>query len=651
MRTSLRAWPRALPYARPHKPLIGGSVGLLLVASVVQLAEPWPLALMVDSVLGDKALPPLLERMAGDSTTSRIALVASLGLIVTLLVHGVAVVNQYMNTKLDMRMVLDFRSRLFQHVQRLSFAFHDERLTGEFMGRINGQASSVGNVVVGVFPLVQAALTLMGMFYVAYRVNPTVALLSLSVVPFVYYSTGYYGTRIGPQIRKVKGMEMRSLHMVHEAMQMLRVIVAFNREDHEHRKFREQGEEAVGARVKVTVKQMLFALGVNLITSAGTALVLGVGAWQVLEGRLTVGRLLVLMSYIAAVYRPIETISATLTQIQESLIGFEMALELLETPPEIEEKPDAVAIERAAGRITFDHVSFAYAGRDHTLVDMSFDVLPGQAVAIVGPTGAGKTTMASLIPRFYDPAEGRVLLDDIDLRDLTLASLRAQISIVLQEPLLFTGSIADNIRYGRLDATQKEIEEAAKAANAHDFVTRLPQKYRTKLGERGAKLSGGERQRLCVARAFLKDAPILVLDEPTSSIDSRTEGVILEALERLMEGRTTLMIAHRLSTIRRASQILVIDDGRIVERGSHDELLAAHGLYRQLYELQNGHPETVPMAAPIRPTTRRRDPSEVSRVTGLRGRALQTVLNILERRPREDAGNGRAKEPVGERTP
>lgn len=582
---------------RPYRGLTAAAVVVLILGAGVALLEPWPMAVLIDSVLGDKPLPGPLERLVPDNSGVRVALAAVLGLVITLSIQGTRLLSDYLNTKLDMRMVLDFRSHLFDHVQRLSFSFHDTKRTGEFMGRINGQAASVGKVVVGAFPVLQAALTLVGMFWIAFRLNPLVAVLALSVVPFIYYSTGYHGSRIGPQVRNVKVMEMRSLHLIHEAMQMLRVIVAFNREQDEYAKFRAQGEEAVDARVKVTLRQSMFSLVVTLITGVGTAAVLGAGAAQVLAGKLTVGQLIVLMSYVAAVYRPLQTISATMNSIQEDLISFELALELLDTQPEVRERLGARAIGRAHGEVEFENVSFTYPGRERTLSDISFRVEPGQSVAIVGTTGAGKSTLISLLPRFYDPARGRVLLDGDDLRDLTLASLRGQISMVLQEPLLFTGTIGENIRYGRLDATQDEVREAARAANAHDFIVRLPKRYATRLGERGALLSGGERQRLCIARAFLKDAPVLVLDEPTSSIDSRTEGVILDALARLMQGRTTFIIAHRLSTVRHADHILVLDDGQVVEHGTHAELLARGGHYRALSDAQtgaqgdgNGHP-------------------------------------------------------------
>lgn len=588
VRTSLKSWPRAMGYARPFRRLIAASLVMVVVTSLVGLLEPWPMALLIDSALGDKPLPGPLESLIGDGAGARIVLAVALGLLVALAINGFAAISQYISTKLEMRMVLDFRSRLFQHVQRLSFGYHDDRLTGEFMGRINQQAQSVGKVTVAIFPLIGSGLSLLGMFWIAYRLNPPVALVALSIVPFIYLSTGYYGTKIGPRVRKVKGMEIRSIHMVHEAMQMLRVVVAFNREGHEYDKFRAQGEEAVDARVEVTSRQMLFSLMVSLITATGTAAVLGVGAWQVINGDLTVGELLVLIAYISAVYKPLDTISTTINSIQENLIGYEMAEELLDTEPEVVESPKAVPIDRAEGAVTFENVSFDYPGREGTLRDLSFTVQPGETVAIVGPTGAGKSTLASLLPRFYDPAEGRILLDGVDLRDLTLESVRAQMSLVLQEPLLFTGTIKDNIRYGRLEATDDEVRDAARAANAHEFITGLPKRYATKLGERGAKLSGGERQRICIARAFLKDAPILVLDEPTSSIDSRTEASILEALERLAEGRTTFMIAHRLSTVRSASQILVVNGGEIVERGTHDQLLKLRSLYCLLHDMQSG---------------------------------------------------------------
>jgi ABC-type multidrug transport system fused ATPase/permease subunit len=408
-------------------------------------------------------------------------------------------------------------------------------------------------------------------------------------VPFIYYSTGYYAKRIEPQLVNVRRMEGKSLSITHEAMSMLRVIIPFAREPYEHSRFRNQGETAVDARVNLTVRQTLFATVINVITGAGTALVLFFGAYQIIQGKLSGGSLLVMMSYVAAAYSPLQQISATFTSLQEQFVGLRGALALLDAKPEIEEAPGAYNIGRVRGSISFEGVHFSYQKKGvDTLKDISFEVQPGQRVAIVGPTGAGKTTLVNLITRLHDPQQGHILLDGIDIRKLTLRSLRENISTVIQEPLLFASSIADNICYGRLDASMEEVKAAAKAANAHEFIMRKPRKYGTKLGERGATLSVGERQRITIARAFLKDAPILILDEPTSSVDSRTEALILSSLERLMVGCTTFMIAHRLSTIRNADVILVLDDGRVVEQGTHDDLLRRGGLYKQLHSAQTG---------------------------------------------------------------
>ena len=567
-----------------------GSVSATVLAVGVGLLVPWPMKILVDSVLGNEPLPGFLGTMIGSPPDKPTLLLFAVGagLAVALLSSLLHVLITYTNTKIEMAMTLDFRSDLFQQAQRLSMSFHDQRRSGMVIYIINSMAGSATALVMAILPLAQNVLTLVGMFWISYRLNPTLAVLSLSVVPFLYYSVGYYTTHIRQRLVAVKGMEGETLAIIHEAMSMLRVIVAFGREDHEHARFRELGQRAVDARVNITLRQTIFSMAVNTTTALGTALVLGYGASLALQQRLTVGELLVVVTYIGSVYKPLEAISGTLGALQDELVNLELALDLLNKQPDIRDPAGAVAIVRARGRVQFDRVSFQYQDRVDTLKDICFEAVPGQTVAIVGPTGAGKSTLVSLLPRFYDPVGGRILLDGVDTRTMTLRSLREQISIVAQEPLLFSSSVIENIRYGRLDASTAEIVDAARAANAHDFIMRLPHGYETALGERGAQISGGERQRIAVARAFLKDAPVLVLDEPTSSIDSKTESIILDALEQLMKGRTTFLVAHRLSTLRSVDLILVLDHGRIIERGTHDELLAMGGLYRQLHDVQSG---------------------------------------------------------------
>lgn len=592
----MKYFSRVVHYLKPYWPLALGVVALIVLTGAVDLLAPWPLKILIDNVLGDVPLPEWLQSIVGAGIQQQRLLLFAVGagLVVALIHNGISVLNSYFQTKLEQKIVLDFRSDLFQHAQRLSLAFHDQRRSGMLIYAINNQGDAVVGLIMIVPTIVQSLITLVGMFWIVFLMDRWLALLSMMVLPVLLYSVRYYATRIQERLMRVCSMEGESLSIVHEAMSMLRVIVAFGREPHEYQRFRDQGQRAIAARVDVTVRQTLFSLSVNMTTAVGTATVLGYGAYQVLQGKLTIGHLLVVMAYIAAVYKPLEAITYTLGSIQDKLVQLRIAFNLLDMEPEVKQTIQAVEITNCRGGLRFENVCFNYRERKDTLKGLSFEIEPGQRVAIVGPTGAGKTTLISLIPRFYDPTEGRILLDGRDTCALTLKSLRDQISLVLQEPLLFSGSIADNIRYGRLDATHDEIIAAAQSANAHDFIMRLPKQYQTELGERGAKLSGGERQRICVARAFLKDAPILILDEPTSAIDSRTESVILDALDRLMIGRTSLMIAHRLSTVHYADLILVLDRGEIVQRGTHTELLAQDGLYRQLHEMQTRHGKRPP---------------------------------------------------------
>jgi ABC-type multidrug transport system fused ATPase/permease subunit len=595
------AWkeaPYSIRYAKPYRKTWFSAVGLTAVSAALAVLAPWPFAFLIDSVLQDKsAIPGPIAHLVGTNPIGLIVFAASATLLITGLLQGVALLYEYITTKMDQYMTLDLRSDLFEHAQRLSFTYHDQSRTGKFIYTVNSMATSAGNIVMAVPPMAQALLTLIGMFWVTSRIDPMLALLAMTITPPIYYALGRYNRRVLPAVREVAGREMEALSVVHEALTMLRTVVAFGREPYEHRRYRTQAEHVVRARVQVTVRQTLFSFAVETLTAAGTALVMGFGAYRVLRGHMTVGSLTVVLAYIAAIYSPVQQISGTLGHLQIDLYHLHRCKSLLETDPEVKEPEKPVQIDKAAGHIRYEHLDFAYQGRASTLVDMDFEIPQGQRVAVLGPTGAGKTTLMSLLLRYHDPKRGRILLDGRDIRTLSLKSLRNQIAVVQQEPVLFSGTIADNIRYGRLEASMREIVDAAKAASAHDFIMRLPKKYDTPLGERGAQLSGGERQRISIARAFVRDAPILILDEPTSSIDAKTEAVILDALERLMKGRTTILIAHRLSTIRTAQQILVLNEGRLVEHGKHGELLALGGLYSQLWNAQVGSlPQTAEFA-------------------------------------------------------
>jgi ATP-binding cassette subfamily B protein len=581
-----RLWPRAFHYLRPYRWLAGTSVVITVLSTLVALAQPWPLAFVIDVVLGDRAAPGWTTAIVGHSTMGLILLAVIATLLVTALGGALKIAAEYVDRTVDARMGLDLKSDLIHHAHRLPLSFHDDSRVGDLMFRIEDQADAVGKVVVAVPEYARSLLTLVGMLVIAARIDLPLALISMTILPCVVAATTFYARRVDPELKEVRELEATNVAMVHEGLAMLPVTVAFGRERYEADRFRHQSETSVSARVRLTWRQALFNLGVTAVTAIGTGLVLGFGALKVADAGISAGQLLVLLSYVAATYQPLETLTNSTAVLQTHFVALEHAMDLLDTPVEVQEGPDAIDLGRCDGSLAFEHVSFGYPSRPDTLRDLTFTIGPGEHVAVVGPTGAGKSTLASLMPRLYDPAAGRVLVGGHDARDVTLASLRDQFSIVLQDPLLFSTTIRENIAYGRPGASDDEVEQAARDANAHDFIRRLPQRYETKLGERGTRISGGERQRLAVARAFLRDAPILILDEPTSSIDSRTEAVILDALERLMEGRTTIVIAHRLSTIRSADRILVVHDGEIVDDGTHEDLIERDGTYRELWEAQ-----------------------------------------------------------------
>ncbi len=546
-----------------------------LLSTPIALLNPLPLKLMIDCVLGNHDLPKMFVSFipSGSPRTSGtvIGLIAGLMVLIALakllLDLGFSLLRTYTGEKL----VLAFRAKLFRHSQRLSLSYHDAQGSADSVHRIQYDAPAIQWIAVdAIIPLITSALTLLCMIVVMAKIDPLLAAVALTVIPLLYLASQRSSRRLKLQWREAKEIESSTLGVVQEVISSVRIVKVFAQEDRENRRYLEQAGKSVREQLRLATIGGGFSLIVGLIMAIGSASVLFMGVRHVQSGRITLGELILVMTYLAMLYSPLQAVSKSAASLQGSLVSMERTLALLDESPDVVEKSDAKPLVKARGHVQFTHVTFGYRAGRNALYDISFEIAPGSAVGIAGTTGAGKSTLMSLLLRLYDPLSGHIFLDGIDLRDYKVRDLRNQFSIVLQEPVLFSTTIGENIAYARPDAAPAEITNAAKAANAHEFIQRLPHGYETQVGERGLQLSGGERQRISLARAFLKTSPILILDEPTSSVDAKTESAILEAMARLMKGRTTFMIAHRLSTLDICNVRLHLERGRLHQMQSEE---------------------------------------------------------------------------------
>jgi ATP-binding cassette subfamily B protein len=576
---------------RPHWGALLLAFCAVLGETITDVLEPWPVKIVVDNLLQHKRLPGWIGRMVislfGDN--SHAILNFAVGAVAAIAIVGAlsSYAEKYLTTSVSQWVTHDLRRLLYSHIQRLSLAEYDETRTGDLISRVTSDIDAVQDFVnSALLGILVNSLTLVGMIGVMFYINWRFTLIALSVSPVLFVFVYFFTRRIKKYSRAVRKKESELTSVVQEVFTSIRVVKAFAREDYEQERFEARSLENVETALKARSLKAKLAPMVEVIVAVGTCLVLGYGARLVLNGQLSAGVLIVFLLYLGKMYKPMRDLSKMTDTVSKAVVGYERIQEVLEIESKVRDLPKAKKAPRFKGKIEFDHVSFSYDGENPVLKDISFTIEPGQIAALVGPSGTGKTTVISLIPRFYDTTSGKVKIDGKDVREYKLKSLRQQISFVLQDTLLFRATIWENIAYGKPEASRKEIEDAAKLANAHEFIEKMPEGYDTMVGERGVLLSGGQRQRIAIARAVIRDTPILILDEPTSGLDAASEQSVIEALDRLMKGRTTLLIAHHLGTIRHADCIFVVKDSELVEQGTHEELLEAGGTYAELHKIQ-----------------------------------------------------------------
>lgn len=574
-------------YLRPYLAAFFLALVQVLFISALELLKPWPLKIILDNVLSGKPLP---SGFALNWSSQSLLLLACTGLVVVYLVlGGLRLLNDYTTIRIGQSMVNDLRRDLYSHIQRLSLSFYHRQQIGDLMYRITADTLGIQTLTMnGLFAVLSASILLTGMLGVMLWVDWYLTLLAMAVCPALFCTIALLNRKISLAATEARQKGSTVYSVVQRTLSGIRVIQAFTKEEDEGRRFLQASTESLAADLRVYNLQNFYYAVVNVTIAAGTAAILWLGARRVLTGDLSIGEIVVFTSYLASLYAPLNSIFQTYGLVQTAKVGVRRAFEILESGEKLPEGSKVFRPLGAKGQITFKDVSFGYNASQPVLKKINLRVAAGEKIAIVGPTGAGKSTLVSLLPRFYDPQSGRVTIDGVDIREFQLKSLRRQIAMILQPPLVFPLTIRENIAYGRPEASTEEIISAAQVAQVHDFVEQLPQKYETVISEQGSTLSEGQKLRLTIARGILLNAPILILDEPTSSVDSETEALIMEGLEQLMDGRTTFIIAHRLSTVRQADQILVVRDGQIVEQGTFTELLRKRGPFASLYRTQFG---------------------------------------------------------------